>query len=48
MFHGIEADECARAAETRLAVDSDSACVGVLEVLLTGVHELVDDILGRG
>ena len=48
VFHGIEADECARAAETRLAVDSDSACVGVLEVLLTGVHELVDDILRRG
>ena len=48
VFHGIEANECARAAEARLAVDSDSAGVRVLEVLLTGVHELVDDILGRG
>ena len=48
VLHGIEADEGTRAAETRLAVDGDSACVGVLEVLLTGVHELVNDELGWG
>ena len=48
VFHGIEADECARAAEAGLAVDSDGASVRVLEVFLTGVHELFDDILGRG
>ena len=48
VFHGIEADECARAAETRLAVDGDGTCVGVLEVFLSAVHELVNDVLGWG
>ena len=47
VFHGIEANEGARAAETGLAVDRDGTCVRVLEVLFTGGHELVYDILGR-
>ena len=47
VFHGIETNEGARAAEAGLAVDGDSASVRVLEVLLTCVHELFDDILGR-
>lgn len=47
VFHCIEANEGARAAEAGLAVDSDGTCVWVFEVLLTCVHELVDNILGR-
>ena len=47
MLHGVDADQGASAAETSLAVNSNSASIGVGEVLFAAFDEAVDYILGR-
>ena len=48
VFHGVEADQSAGTTETSLAMNSDCTGLWVGEVLLTRVHKLVNDGLGRG
>ena len=46
MFHSVDADQSASTAKTSFAVNSDGTSLRVGEVLLTAVHELVNDGLG--
>jgi len=46
MFHAVEADEGAGAAETCFTVDGYGAGIRSGEVLVTGVHELGDNFRG--
>jgi hypothetical protein len=47
VLHAVESDQGACAAESRLAVDGDSAGLWVGKVLLAGVDKPFDDFLGR-
>lgn len=47
MLHGIEGNQCACTTESCFAMHSNSTGIWFSEVFLTGIEELINNVLGR-